>query len=207
MDSHTLSCHMQVFVTQPLTPVHLFAAHTQTCHNCRPCHEQACFSDSHCLLISGLRIGQPALAQKTTACSCATNDKQAVVPCVETYIVHRSIGCVCVQMDAAQQYNTNGRGYIPLLDWAKQHTQKLHAPPAGQQVVVTSGSNHAIDVSFSPMLSAMQPLCCPMTLQVCMCSRQILEQTHRRPHAELGVGIASCCIHLACLACCQAQKV
>lgn len=53
-----------------------------------------------------------------------------------------------LQMDAAQQYNTNGRGYIPLLEWAKQHTQQLHSPPAGQEVVITSGSNHAIDVSL-----------------------------------------------------------
>ena len=53
-----------------------------------------------------------------------------------------------LQMDAAQQYNTNGRGYPPLLDWAKQHTEDLHAPPAGQEVVITSGSNHAIDVSL-----------------------------------------------------------
>lgn len=51
-------------------------------------------------------------------------------------------------MDAAQQYNTNGRGYPPLLDWAKQHTEDLHAPPASQEVVITSGSNHAIDVSL-----------------------------------------------------------
>ena len=53
------------------------------------------------------------------------------------------------QMDAAQQYNTNGRGYSPLLDWAKEHTQQLQAPPAGQEVVITSGSNHAIDVCCS----------------------------------------------------------
>lgn len=56
--------------------------------------------------------------------------------------------CMCEQMDAAQQYNTNGRGYSPLLDWATQHTQQLQAPPAGQEVVITSGSNHAIDVRF-----------------------------------------------------------
>ena len=53
-----------------------------------------------------------------------------------------------LQMDAAQQYNTNGRGYTRLLEWAKQHTEDLHAPPAGQEVVITSGSNHAIDVSL-----------------------------------------------------------
>ena len=53
-------------------------------------------------------------------------------------------------MDAAQQYNTNGRGYIPLLDWAKQHTQELHKPPSGQEVVITTGSNQAIDVSLQP---------------------------------------------------------
>lgn len=58
---------------------------------------------------------------------------------------------MCKQMDAAQQYNTNGRGYNALLDWATQHTQQLQAPPAGQEVVITSGSNHAIDVCF-PML-------------------------------------------------------
>ena len=110
-------------------------------------------------------------------------------------------------MHAAQQYNTNGRGYIPLLDWAKQHTQKLHAPPAGQQVVITTGSNHAIDVSFSLTLFAMKPLCCPMRLQVLMCSGEILEQTRRGPHAELGVGTASCCINLARLACCQARYI
>ena len=52
-------------------------------------------------------------------------------------------------MDAAQQYNTNGRGYPPLLDWAKQNAQQLHAPPAGQEVVITSGNNHAIDVRSS----------------------------------------------------------
>lgn len=57
--------------------------------------------------------------------------------------------CCCVlQIDAAQQYNTNGRGYIPLLDWATQHTQELHTPPAGQEVVITTGSNQAIDVSL-----------------------------------------------------------
>ena len=59
--------------------------------------------------------------------------------------------CMLGQMDAAQQYNTNGRGYLPLLDWAKQHTQQLQAPPAGQEVVITSGSNHAIDVCFSTL--------------------------------------------------------
>jgi len=116
------------------------------------------------LLISEVHIGKPALAKTAAACSSAASDEQAVVPCEETYRVHRSVCCVCVQMDAAQQYNTNGRGYIPLLDWAKQHTQKLHAPPAGQQVVITSGSNHAIDVSFSLILFAMQPFWCHVRL-------------------------------------------
>ena len=68
-----------------------------------------------------------------------------------------------MQMDAAQQYNTNGRGYIPLLDWAKQHTQDLHSPPAGQEVVITTGSNPlhqheplhhslSLDISARPLL-------------------------------------------------------
>ena len=60
-------------------------------------------------------------------------------------------------MDAAQQYNTNGRGYSPLLEWAKQHTHKLQSPPAGQEVVITSGSNHAIDVSIRRWPSAHIP--------------------------------------------------
>jgi len=128
-----------------------------------------------------------------------------VVLGVETYVVHQSVCCVCVQMDAAQQYNTNGRGYIPLLDWAKQHVQKLHAPPAGQQVVITSGSNHAIDISSSLILFATQPFWCHIRLDVFMCSRQQAASgadTHRGQHAELGVGHAPCCINLACLACC-----
>lgn len=65
-----------------------------------------------------------------------------------------SVCIACVkQMDAAQQYNTNGRGYPPLLEWAKQNAQQLHAPPARQEVVITSGNNHAIDVSFSSRAS------------------------------------------------------
>lgn len=70
-------------------------------------------------------------------------------------------GCMFGQMDAAQQYNTNGRGYPPLLEWAKQHTQQLQAPPAGQEVVITSGSNHAIDVRFSTLQPSLTnlPLC------------------------------------------------
>lgn len=129
-------------------------------------------------------MSNPAVAKNTIACSCATSDKQAVVPCVETYVLNQSVCCVCMQMDAAQQYNTNGRGYVPLLDWAKQHTQKLHAPPAGQQVVITSGSNHAIDVSFSLMLFAAKPFWCRVRLQVHKCSGEIWEQRNTEDHIQ-----------------------
>lgn len=129
--------------------------------------------DSHCLRISGFHIDKPAVAKT------ALLAHQQQVMSKQWCPMHRPLqstdpSVVCVQMDAAQQYNTNGRGYIPLLDWAKQHTQKLHAPPAGQQVVITSGSNHAIDVSFSLILFAAKPFWCSIRLQVvmCMCSRQ-----------------------------------
>lgn len=64
------------------------------------------------------------------------------------------------KMDAAQQYNTNGRGYVPLLEWAKQHCQQLHSPPAGQEVVITSGSNHAIDMVLCCLLNRGDSLLC-----------------------------------------------
>ncbi len=83
-----------------------------------------------------------------------------------------------MQMDAAQQYNTNGRGYVPLLEWAKQHTQKLHAPPAGQQVVITSGSNHAIDVSFSLIFLPCTPCGVPLKFKCLFAAGKFLEQTH-----------------------------
>ncbi|KAL3159334.1 hypothetical protein ABBQ32_011286 [Trebouxia sp. C0010 RCD-2024] len=64
------------------------------------------------------------------------------------------------KMDAAQQYNTNGRGYPPLLEWAKQNAQQLHAPPARQEVVITSGNNHAIDMVLCCLLNRGDSLLC-----------------------------------------------
>lgn len=72
---------------------------------------------------------------------------------------HLTAACMLGQMDAAQQYNTNGRGYPPLLDWATQHMQQLQAPPAGQEVVITSGSNHAIDVCRSTLQASLANYC------------------------------------------------
>ena len=90
------------------------------------------------------------------ACSCVQflcKLHQTILLC-KCMLCSELFQCCCVlQIDAAQQYNTNGRGYIPLLGWATQHTLELHGPPAGQEVVITTGSNQAIDVSLKTVTS------------------------------------------------------
>ncbi len=51
-----------------------------------------------------------------------------------------------MQLEMAQQYNRSPRGYPPLLQWARDHVQRLHAPPAGHEMLVTLGGNHGAEV-------------------------------------------------------------
>jgi hypothetical protein len=54
-------------------------------------------------------------------------------------------GCV-LQLEMAQQYNRSPTGFPPLVAWARAHVQQLHAPPAGHELLVTLGGNHAAEV-------------------------------------------------------------
>lgn len=54
-----------------------------------------------------------------------------------------------LQVAAAQQYNTSASGYGPLRRWAEEHMQRMHSPPSPHDVIITTGSNHACDVSRS----------------------------------------------------------
>lgn len=51
------------------------------------------------------------------------------------------------QVDAAQQYNTAASGYAPLRQWAEAHVEQMHGMPSPHDVIITTGSNHAVDVS------------------------------------------------------------
>ena len=53
---------------------------------------------------------------------------------------------LAAQLEMAQQYNRSPRGYPPLQQWARDHVQRLHAPPAGHELLVTLGGNHAAEV-------------------------------------------------------------
>lgn len=64
------------------------------------------------------------------------------------------------QVGAAQQYNTSASGYGPLRQWAEHHVQRMHSPPSPHDVIITSGSNHAADVSSSECLGAKQCAVC-----------------------------------------------
>lgn len=50
------------------------------------------------------------------------------------------------QMSSAQQYNVSAKGYAPLQRWAEDHIRQMHAPPSPHDVLITTGSNHAVDV-------------------------------------------------------------
>ena len=59
-----------------------------------------------------------------------------------------------LQMEAAQQYNRSPTGYPPLAAWARAHVARMHAPPAGHEVLVTLGGNHAAEVRVPRAISA-----------------------------------------------------
>ena len=61
-----------------------------------------------------------------------------------------------VQVAAAQQYSVTLRGYPALYEWVKKHTWALHNPPADHDVVVTSGSNHTIEVNSHSYMDVTQ---------------------------------------------------
>ena len=54
-------------------------------------------------------------------------------------------GLAAAQLEMAQQYNRSPTGYPPLVQWARDHVQRLHAPPAGHELLVTLGGNHAAE--------------------------------------------------------------
>mmetsp|Transcript_1187 Transcript_1187/g.3548 ORF Transcript_1187/g.3548 Transcript_1187/m.3548 type:complete len:556 (-) Transcript_1187:3167-4834(-) len=53
---------------------------------------------------------------------------------------------------AAQQYNTSAAGYEPLRQWAEGMVQDLHSPPSPHDVIITTGSNHAVDLTLALLL-------------------------------------------------------
>ena len=64
---------------------------------------------------------------------------------------------VTQQVDAMQQYNTSASGYEPLRAWAEAHVREMHAPSSPHDVIMTTGSNHAVDVSVAICLSLLRP--------------------------------------------------
>ena len=38
------------------------------------------------------------------------------------------------------------KGHAPLLDWIRDHVNTQHSPPAGQDTILTGGSNYTIEV-------------------------------------------------------------
>lgn len=60
-----------------------------------------------------------------------------------------------MQVLAAQQYNLKDVGYPPLQKWALDAVDKFHSPPGPHSVAITSGSNHALDVSPEPLPNSM----------------------------------------------------
>jgi DNA-binding transcriptional MocR family regulator len=52
-----------------------------------------------------------------------------------------------LQVSSAQQYNVSAKGYAPLQRWAEDYIAQMHAPPSPHDVLITTGSNHAVDVS------------------------------------------------------------
>ncbi len=103
---HAITCLLA------LDEVYLFAAHSSTCHNCRPCHEQACFSkDSHCMLIRRLHISKPALAKKSTACSTSgAQCRNLCSPLIRLLCVHADGCCPAVQHKRARLRSLVGVG-------------------------------------------------------------------------------------------------
>ncbi|KAL0025949.1 hypothetical protein WJX77_006756 [Trebouxia sp. C0004] len=57
-----------------------------------------------------------------------------------------------MQVAAAQQYSVTLRGYPALQQWVKKHTWAMHSPPADHDVVITSGSNHTIEMIMSLLM-------------------------------------------------------
>lgn len=49
-------------------------------------------------------------------------------------------------MTRAQQYNFALKGHPSLVSWVTDHMAALHAPPAGQEVLITNGGNHALEM-------------------------------------------------------------
>ncbi|KAK9824541.1 hypothetical protein WJX72_011180 [[Myrmecia] bisecta] len=60
----------------------------------------------------------------------------------------------------AQQYNIHVKGYPPLYQWAFDHVQRMHAPPAGQDVMISNGSNHTIEVVTSLLMDRGDSILC-----------------------------------------------
>ena len=63
-------------------------------------------------------------------------------------------------MNAAQQYSVALKGYPPLQAWAAAHVAALHAPPAGQEVMVTNGNNQTIEMVLRLFLAPGDALVC-----------------------------------------------
>lgn len=64
------------------------------------------------------------------------------------------------QVAAAQQYSVTLRGYPPLYEWVKKHTWGLHSPPADHDIVVTTGSNHTIEMIMSLLMDKGDTILC-----------------------------------------------
>ncbi|KAL3154213.1 hypothetical protein ABBQ32_013719 [Trebouxia sp. C0010 RCD-2024] len=47
---------------------------------------------------------------------------------------------------SAQQYCTTVQGYPALHSWCETHTKTMHNPPGRQEVLITNGSNHALEM-------------------------------------------------------------
>ena len=59
------------------------------------------------------------------------------------------------QIASAQQYCTTVQGYPALHSWCETHMKTMHNPPGRQEVLITNGSNHALEVRLG---SATVPL-------------------------------------------------
>lgn len=57
-----------------------------------------------------------------------------------------------ITITTAQQYNSALWGHPPLVEWARRHVATLHVPPAPHGVLITNGSNHALELITSLLL-------------------------------------------------------
>ena len=75
-------------------------------------------------------------------------------------LAHTLAPFLSFQVNAAQQYSVALKGYPPLQAWVAAHVAALHAPPAGQEVMVTNGNNAAIEAVLRLFLAPGDALVC-----------------------------------------------